>query len=417
MVPLLAPALGLLLTLCTPAQAKNKVRHSTVEAPTWAVASVAVDIGTVTAMKASEGGLILAGQRGIAAVSADGSVQWTTPLPEAMVRNISTSPDGVAFTAWTLAGVTDKAKGLNLWAAGQLLDTFRIEGASVGMLGSDGSLQWQVEAADQHSLAPPALTGDIVAVNSGEHLTVYARASGAVIANTPMPGAGQHGGSLGGVMDHATRGEVVPVGQELFTSFFSHLVKFDHQGNLVDKEFMAGLTPYSNITCGPVLIDELVVFGTTGDQNVKSGYFAMKPDMKNKWKTWSPDEQSGCGDMVLEGDMVYASSNFWVVAFDSKGKIAWESVNKKGGLYPSANRGLRYIGNFATRKTYGDLLAVGGGRVFVATKNGHDVITVLDADSGAYIKTLDVNETLVSMAVVGDTLAVATSEGLRLKSL
>jgi hypothetical protein len=122
--------------------------------------------------------------------------------------------------------------------------------------------------------------------------------------------------------------------------------------------------------------------------------------------------------MVVAGDRVIASSNFWVSAIDDKGKLAWTSVNKKGGLYPSTNRGVRYTGNFATRKTYGDLLAVGGDRVFVATSHaGHDVVTVLDAGDGGYVETLDVNETIVSLAVHGDTLAVATSAGLRLLGL
>jgi outer membrane protein assembly factor BamB len=91
-------------------------------------------------------------------------------------------------------------------------------------------------------------------------------------------------------------------------------------------------------------------------------------------------------------------------------------VNKKGGLYPSANRGIRYIpgSSFGTRKSYGDLLVVAGGQVYVGTDNGHDVITVLSAEDGSYVKTIDVGETLVSMAVVGDRLAVATDAGLHL---
>jgi hypothetical protein len=143
----------------------------------------------------------------------------------------------------------------------------------------------------------------------------------------------------------------------------------------------------------------------------------MKDNMKNKWKTWSSDDQSGCGDLVVADDLVIASSNFWVMALNEKGKLEWESVNKKGGLYPSANRGIHYVGNFGARKSYGDLLVAAAGHVFVATDNGHDVITVLDASDGAYVKTIDVNETIVSMAAVGDRLAVATDAGLRLMDL
>jgi outer membrane protein assembly factor BamB len=401
------------------ALAKEKIRHDAVEAPAWAVPTVSVDIGLVTSMVANQDLLVLGGQKGIAAVGPDGAVRWTTPLPEAMVRNLALEGGEIAFTAWTLAGTEDRAKALNLWASGKLLDKFDVTGATVGVLAGDGAVKWQVDALDQHSLAPPAITAGIVAINTGEHVVVHDRGTGAVIGSSALPGAKQHDGPFAGVMDHATRGEVVPVGDHLFTSFFSTFVKIDQKGALVEKEFMAGMTPYVDVTCGPVLIDGLIVFGSTGDANFASNVFAMQDNMKNKWKTASPDESSGCGDMVVDGDRVYASSNFWVFAMSPKGKIEWESVNKKGGLYPSANRGIRYIpgSSFGTRKSYGDLLVVGNGKVYVGTDNGHDVITVLSADDGSYVKTLDVNETIVSMAVIGDKLAVATESGLKLLAL
>ncbi len=409
--------IALLLLLAAPASAKNKVQHKAVEAPTWAVPTVSVAIGTVTDMKAGDGVLVLAGQEGVAAVDAAGTVLWSTPLPWAMVRNVAIDGEEVAFTAWTLAGIEDKGKALNAWASGELMDKFQVEGATVGLLGAGGALAWSIEASDDLPLAPPGLADGVVVVNCGKRVVTYGRADGAEIGRFDMPGTQMSSGMFAGVFDHATRGEVVPVGDSLFTSFFSFFVKLDRQGNLVDKEFKAGLTPYVDITCGPVQLDDLLVFGTTGDTQVESGFFSMRDDMKNQWKTWSSDKSSGCGDMVTDGERVYASSNFWVMALDAKGKLVWESVNKKGGLFPSQNRGIRYVGSFGARKTYGDLLVVGGGRVFVGTDNGHDVITVLDAATGEYVKTIDVNETLVSMTVVGDRLAVATDQGLHLMDL
>lgn len=400
-----------------PALAKNKVRHDEVIAPTWAVPSVEVSIGTITDLEVIGDRLVLAGQEGIAAVDANGAVAWSVPLPWVMVRNLAVDDQGIAFTGWTLAGIEDKGKALNAWASGKLLDRFQIESATVGYLGPDGALAWQVDAVDPLPLSPPGLAGGVVGVNTGKHVAVHARTDGSVVGSAELPGANQQGGMFAGVYDHATRGEVVAIGDHFYSSFFSHFVKVDLQGTLVEKEFMAGLTPYVDITCGPVQLGELIVFGSTGDSNVQSAFFAMKDNLKNKWKTWSPDEQSGCGDLVLDGDRVYGASNFWVFALDEKGKVVWESVNKKGGLFPSQNRGIRYIGNFGARKSYGDLLVSGGGKVFVATDNGHDVITVLDAAKGGYLHTLDVNETLVSMAVVGSRLAVATESGLKLMDL
>jgi hypothetical protein len=416
----LARAVGALVTTvlaAAGAEAGTKVRHKLVVPPTWSVPTVAVDIGTVTHMKATPGGLVLAGQSGVASVDAAGVVRWSTPLPWAMVRMVDADADGVSFTAWTLAGLEDKGKALNAWASGQLLDRFQVEGAVVGHLSADGTPTWQVDALDALPLAPPGATGGVVGVNTGKHVVVYSRADGSVVGSSELVGANLQGGMFKGVYDHATRGEVVPLGGSLYTSFFSHFYKVGLDGAIVEKEAAAGLTPYVDITCGPVELGELVVFGTTGDANIRSNLFAMRDDMKNKWKTASPDEQSGCGDMVRDGDLVYASSNFTVFALNEKGKLEWESVNKKGGLYPSANRGIRYIGNIGARKTYGDLLAVGGGKVFVATDNGHDTITVLDAADGSYVHTLDVAETLVSLATLDGKLAVATTSGLHLMDL
>jgi len=412
--------LPLLALLWTPAVRAGtiKVRHSEVVAPAWAVEQVSADIGVVTHMKSDGELLVLAGQRGVAGVGADGSVRWSVALPEVMVRNVAVDAQGVAWTGWNLAGVEDKWKAFNGWASGKLVDKMVVEGATAGALGRDGQVLWSTDALEERPLSPPGLGADTVGVMTGESLTVLRRADGSVVNRGDIKSGYKAFSDLSGVLDHGTRGEVVPVGSDFFTSFFSFLFRFDQQGLLQDKEFMAGLTPYSDITCGPVQLGDLLVFGSTGDSQVASAFFAMKPDMKNKWKTWSPDKQSGCGNIAVAGDRVYASSNFWVIALDGKGKIDWQAVNKKGGLYPSSNRGVRYIGNFGACKTYGDLMVVGQGRVFVATSNqGHDTLTVLDADKGSYLQTIDVNDTIVSLALVGARLAVATPGGLKLLDL
>ena len=396
---------------------KVKVRHSNVVAQQWAGELVQADIGVVTHMKAQGELLVVAGQRGIAGVGADGTVRWTVGLPETMVRNVAIDAQGIAWTGWNLGGTEDRWKAFNAWALGQLTDKMIVEGAMAGALSLDGQVLWTSVEMDQRPLSPPGLSQGTVGVMTGENFVVLGRSDGQLVARTDIKSGYKAFPGLSGIMDHGTRGEVVPVEGSFFTSFFSHLYRFDQQGVLQEKEYLAGLTPYVDITCGPVQLGETLIFGSTGDSNVASAFFAMKPNMKNKWKTWSPDKESGCGDIEVHGDRVYASSNFWVMALDEKGKIQWQAVNKKGGLYPSSNRGIRYISNFGARKTYGDLMVVGGGRVFVATANGHDVLTVLDADSGAYLQTVDVNETIVSLAVVGDRLAVATPEGLRLLPL
>ncbi|MCK6507062.1 hypothetical protein L6R53_27430 [Myxococcota bacterium] len=408
-----------LLLLASPAAlaGKVKVRHSNVVAPTWAGEVVGVDIGVVTHMRTDGDLLVLGGQRGVAGVGADGTVRWTVTLPEVMVRNVEVDAAGVGWTGWTLAGVEDRWKAFNAWAGGQLVDKLEVGQAEAGAISRDGQALWSSDQVGLRPLSPPGLHTGTLAVMTGEDFVVLDRATGAPVGRGGLKSGYDAFPGLSGVLDHITRGEVVPVGDGYFTSFYSTLFHFDQAGALREKEVMAGLTPYVDITCGPVQTGELLVFGSTGDSNVASAFFAMKSNMKNKWKTWSPDKQSGCGDIVVDGDRIYAASNFWVFSLDDKGKVKWQAVNKKGGLYPSANRGIRYIGNHGMRKTYGDLMVVGQGRVYVATANGHDVLTVLDAEDGSYVQTIDVNETIVSLAVVGDRLAVATPQGLRLMDL
>lgn len=397
---------------------KTKVQHTNVVAPRWSVESVALDIGLVTHMKSTSDSVVVAGQRGVARIDASGAVLWTVELPEVMVRNVAVDEAGIAWTGWSLVGIEDKGKALNAWAAGKLLDKKIVEDATVGAVGLDGTALWTVPAKEQRPLSPPGLTAGTVGVMTGESVATYQRTDGAEAGSTSLKSGYAAFPGLSGVLDHGTRGEVVAIEGNFFTSFFSMFFKVSSTGSLIDKEAMAGLTPYANITCGPVQVGELLVFGNTGDSQINPAFFAMKPNMKNKWKAVSPDTQSGCGDLEVVGDTVYAASNFYVMAIDGKkGKVEWASVNKKGGLYPSANRGVRFIGNTGARKSYGDLMVVGGGKVFVAADNQGDVITVLDAEKGKYIETLDVKRTLVSMAVVGDSLVVATEAGLGLHPL
>lgn len=415
----LLPIFAVLVSL--PADAgKNKVRHSNVVALGSAADAIATDVGMVTAMKSGGGLLVVAGQNGIAAVAPDGTVSWTLELPETMVRNIAVDDSGIAFTSWNLTGSDDRAKAFNAWALGKILDTTTVEGATVGLVSLDGQLLWSTDARDQLALSPPGLGAGSVGVLTGDHIVAYSRADGTLLGETKLEnGMGtQPGGALRGLVDRDTRGEMVPMGDTFFTSFFGALYRADAQGKVLDKERAAGLAVYANITCGPIAFGDLVLFGNNGsDVGAKNAFFAMTPQMKNKWKAVSPDEQSGCGDVDIVGDTAYIATNFWVTALNHKGKAQWESVNKKGGLYPSTNRGLTYVGNSAVRKTYGDLMVVGGGRVWIATANGHDVLTVLNAEDGEYIETVDVNETIVSLAVVGDRLVVATTEGLRVLPL
>jgi hypothetical protein len=141
------------------------------------------------------------------------------------------------------------------------------------------------------------------------------------------------------------------------------------------------------------------------------------------WKESIAGARSATGDLVVDGDVIDASSNFTVAALDSGGKKLWDAEGKEEALSPGSMRGVRFAGSFRYRYWGGRLLAVAGDRFYLATtrevakKTWADVITVLDKRSGAYLETLDVKAPIVDMATAGGHLVLATSEGLQILSL
>lgn len=412
LVPLLA---AFALLSAPPALAgKNKITHSAKVEPALVGSPVQAGIGRVTGMQAVGGVFYLAGQDGLAAVTSDGTVKWKLELPPAITRNVQVVGDKVAFTSYAVSGV-DPSAGFAKLVMGGLGDEPLYSGATVGVASTAGELLWSVDAAEQAALAPPAISPTSVGVLSGGQFTAYGLADGAVVGQSAITLMGADMKGVRGMIAQATRVQPVVIGDAFYTSFFGILLKYDFQGKELDRKAGAGLTMHVSVTCGPVAVGEKIVFGSTGDTNVANAFFAYDDRLKVEWKEWSPDDDSGCGSLVANSTHVIAASNFMVFAFDpKKGKVAWESVNKKGGLYPSPNRGVRYTnGWFGVRKSYGDLMVADDKRVYITSKLEGDVVTVLDAADGKYVHTLTVGGTIVSMTLLGDVLAIATDEDVR----
>lgn len=408
-----ASTLILASTLLLPSVAwagKNKVQHKNIVPA--AGADVAVDLGLITGMTQHGGQLYLAGQKGVAAVDGSGAVLWKVDLDPTAFRDLAVGDQGVAWTGWSVAGV-DPATGFANFAMGKIGDKLIVENARFGLVGLDGASKWTVDSPDAEPLSAPGWTGDNVMVMTGKRIIALKGADGSKAGETTELFAGQNWKAFEGFYDSATRSRPVAIGDKAYTSVFGYIFQVNHDGTFVEKALSSGLTaPYVNITCGPVALGDTVVFGSTGDTQTASMYFGLNAKLKGEFKFASPDTNSGCGSVWVDGDIAYFASNFWVNAVNAKGKIVWQSVNKKGGLYPAKNRGVRYIRWFGARKSFGDMLVAGGGKVYVATDNGGDVITVLDQATGAYVETRDLKKTIVSMAIIGDKLAVAHEGGL-----
>jgi hypothetical protein len=397
---------------------KNKVQHSNVVAPTYA-GQADPGVGVVTALISAGDTFYVAGQNGVAAMGADGAVKWKVDLAPVLVRNIEVDDQGVAFTAYSIKDI-DPATGFAKWAGGGLGDVLSYDKASTGVITLDGQLTWQVDSSEQTALSVPGMSAKSIAVMRGITMVVYDRADGHElgVADVDMATLGMK--MVQGMLSQAPRAQPVAIGDRWYSSYMGVVWEVDaSNGKLLDKSVMAGLTAYVDVTCGPVAIGDNLVFGTTGDTQTPNFYFGLKPEkLKSDWKLASPDIQSGCGSIVPTGDGgAIVASNFFVFKLDAKkGKAVWTSVNKKGGLYPSSYRGVRYVnGWFGVRKSWGDLVVTDGKKVYVGTSNkSKDVVTVLDAATGAYVQTISVEAPIVSMAVAGGKLAIATESDVRM---
>lgn len=414
MIPLLA------LLVATPAHAgttKLKPGDRT-DAPT-AGAPVALDaIGAVTHMDIEGSVIYLAGQKGLAAVNADGTLRWTLDLGPALQRYVDADATHVAFSSYDVAGV-DPGAGLKKFMLGELGDTPTFANTRVGLASADGQLVWTVDGMEQSAISPPALSKSSVGVMLGGDFAAHDRGDGHQLGSTHLKFVGENAKFFAGMFANATRMQPIVHGDNFYGSFWGYFLQTDLNGNEIRTATGKGLTAYGSITCGPVPFGELLVIGNTGDELTRNNFFAVKPGLDDKWRLASKDLESGCGSMAVAGDKLVIATNFWAFGVSPKGKEEWVTVNKKGGLYPSSNRGVRYHHGMGTLKSHGDLMAANAQKVFIATGYGSDdTITVLNAEDGERVGVWNVGSSpIVSMAIVDGKLAVATTTDLRFVTL
>ncbi|MFZ5479889.1 MAG: hypothetical protein ACOZNI_24205 [Myxococcota bacterium] len=395
-----------------PAEAKtNKVRHTAVVAPAWS-GTVPSAVGQLTDLEVRGDVVYVAGSAGIAALSAAGEAKWTLTLPPAAFRGLHVDDGGLAFTAYTLKDV-DPAKGFRAFVMGSVGDVPTYDGATIGAVTLDGALVWQVASEIQSPLSPPGLSPGSVAVMRGKDMIVVDRGDGHTLAVADLKYVGEDSKFFAGFFARGHRGQPVWWGDRFYASFYGTIVKTDGQGGGRETAFGPLFRPFYNVTCELVPFGDTLLGGSTGDSQKGNTWFAIDPKFDAKMNEWSPDKQSGCGSIAVVGERAYLASNFYVWSINAKGRVQWQSVNKKGGLYPSSARGVRYVSGLGFRKSPTDLLVADDKHVYVATDNGGDVVTVLGAGDGAYVRTIDVKAPIVALGLAGDTLVVATDGDVR----
>lgn len=410
------PVLALLGALVSPpAEAKTtKVKHATVVAPAWA-ATATPAIGQLTDLEVRDGVVYLAGSGGLAAVTPGGDVRWTLPLDAAAFRNLDVDAAGLAFTAVSIAGI-EPSKGFRAFALGSVGEVPTYEGATVGAASLDGALTWKVASDVQSPLSPPGLSPSSVAVMRGKDMVVVDRGDGHVLGTADIKIGFEDSKFFAGFFARGHRGQPVWHEGAFYASFYNYLIKTDASGGSRETALGPLFRPFYNVTAEPVPFAGMLLAGNTGDTQKGSTFFAVDGKLETRFNEFTPDKQSGCGSIAVVGDRAIVASNFYVWAIDAKGRIKWQAVNKKGGLYPSSGRGVRYERSLGHRKSAADLMVADERHVYIATSNGGDVVTVLDTATGAYVRTIDVKMPIVALGLVGDTLVVATDGDVRFLS-
>lgn len=397
------------------------IRHTLIQDAVYADATPAslTTIAPVTSIREYGGVLYVGGVNGVAAVSPDGAVQWATTLPATTFRYLDVDDRGIAFTGYDLGDV-DPGSGAKKWFLGTTADAPQYLNAIVGMLTPAGQVAWQKTSSVATALSPPALSPSKVGVLRGQSFAVFDRQSGAeTSAEIDIPMAE---GLNKGFIAQATRNRPLFWKGYFWGGFYSYLVKVDESGKLVEQKKGFGLfSPFLDITVGPIAFGDLLIFGTDryavgGGSVKKCVIFATDDEPSKEWKEAMGDTLSACGSLLVVGDRLYTASNFDVARWNKKGSDKWEAENYKGGLYPGSHRGVTYRGraNFATRKSPNQLLVATDTQVYVSSGYGEeDLITVLDAETGKYVRSIKPSIQVVDMALVGGRLALATYDGVR----
>jgi outer membrane protein assembly factor BamB len=397
-----------------------KVEHTNVVEPKMA-APAAPDlsaIGQPTRFIEHGGTLYVAGVNGIAAVAADGKVLWSTPLDPTGVREIAVDDAGIAYTGYEIIG-----SKTSVWIfLGEMPKKLEFAPSIIGMLAPDGTKTWQA-AGPSSRISPPCLTPSSVAVVLGQTFQIYGRADGKVTISKvdldPAMLPNEYAGRM-------YRPRPLYVDGNFVGGYFYKIYRLGPNGEEIEVD-SKGKT---NIVAGPILFKGNMLIGSydiTMDGNVNESLIAVletKGEFKKVLRKEIGDDKSATGDIVVDGDTIYASSNFTVSAIDSvEGKRIWDVKGEDGALSAGSMRGVRFARTFGYRYWGGQLMVMAGDHLYLSTrreiakKTWADVITVLNKKDGTYVKTIDIKKDIVDMLVWGDRLVLATEDGVKYLAL
>lgn len=457
------------LTLAAGGALADKLQHGPITDPeiVATVDAKILRIGALTHAVENGGVLYVAGEDGVAAISAEGKPQWAARLPHADVRLIAADGNGIAFVAQAATGAEPGA--MAKFMKGDLSDVPDFQGATVGLLdkGRRGAVLWTATLETENRVAPPGLAGATVAVSDGPTLALFDRISGSQVTRVKtFPGYLAGFWAFKGV----TRNAPVFANDSYYVGFHTELSRVDAAtGKENWRHSNHGLmSPFLNITAGPVVWGDKIAFGNSGYSrgeaiNNTSRIFVGDIDGEQVWND-KFDQDSGIASLAVRGDRLYVASNFWLAAYEGDGKKVKElwlhkTATEDGAIMFSQLRGIRYYlrsksaqvteaallavfggsdsDDIATRVAYGNCLVADDRYVYVSSAGrgeykinkkllalgyidkqarigGPEVVTVLDANTGQVVASLDARGLVFDLLLLGPNIATYDAETIRI---
>jgi len=319
--------------------------------------------------------------------------------------------NGVVYVTYDYDGI-DKKGGFWL---NRLGDVKSFSNATIGSITPGGVLVWSQESSVQSKQSIPGIDKNIVAVLRSNTMSISDRSTGKEIAVSEVCTSN---GLIKGMVSQLTPNQPVLQNGFIYTCAFNKLKKIDYTGKIIDDSKNFGMTKqFECITYGPVLVNNVLVFGNIASGGTKSRVFAANEKLSSEWSDFI-DKESGSGSMYVNGDMVIISTNFVLAAYNSKGKNLWNNDD----IRLSTMRGLRYHSSFGVRKTSNNYLTADDNYVYLASQKkvkkkeiSKDNVTVYDIKKGKEVNVIEMeeNELIIDLQLWNDTILVLTNNGLK----
>ena len=369
-----------------------------------------LNIGNFVSLKVSNNVIYVAGQSGIAALKPDLTVLWEKQLPETTIRLLEINDGMIAYSSYVYAG----RKGQMFSSFSSLWDKVTFTDNQLGAIDLNGQQKWNSTLNGGSKLSVPAIGSGIVTVMSNDTLYIFDAANGALKTKTFNSMKFLLGKSI---KDHALPNQPLITKDAIYTASPFKFSKLDLDGKILKQKDMYGVfSQLPVMTVAPLLFDNkiFVANAPTGQRGQKDGVarlFSIKDNLDKEWDEYVDMKgQTGVSSLTHNSKALFVATNFDVMAFNVKGKKLWEN-NKDIGL--PLLRGVRYSGNMGVKNSDGNFLLADENAVYIASgkkvkKEFVKNITVLDTNKGKIVKTIEVADVIVDMALLDNALVYIT---------